>query len=388
MSARTAAAFTRLEQTWRKVLSHSAVPSAFHSWEFAHEWWRHFVLGRVGGATGQYEVVVVSTADGLPVAVLPFYVESAMGRRSLGTTLQPFGRSSSFETMTDSPVAIYRVGFEARALEAVKSYLAGQRRDWDIAAVRANPSDTSVASPSPRFAGTAPVVEVTRVCEAPLIAPLSASWAAYRATLSKSMRDNVAYYPRKLTRERPRWSLREVRLPAEIGAATATLIRLHRMRSAAATGVPHYNHIQTAGQAEFLHRWFKRAAERNQVGIWLLEIDGQVAAAQVFLDSPASVAIYYSGYDERYYRYSPLTIITAEAIRAGIERGVRRLEFPPSVTAWKARWGVQECGGIAETSIYSIHPRALARGMLRRLYFRTMPQHLDNTASVQVYDRR
>ncbi len=388
VSVNTAAPFTALEHSWRDVLAHSSVPSAFHSWEFVHEWWRHFVLGRVGGATGQYEIVVVSTADGLPVGILPFYVEHSLGRAGLGTTLQPFGRSSSFEAMTDSPVAVFRAGFEAVALDAARSHLTRDWRSWDIAVLRANPSRNPVGSPSPRFSGTPRLVELTRVCAAPLTAPLSTSWATYRAKLSKSMRDNIAYYPRKLARERHGWCLREVRSPASIRSATDTLVDLHRMRSTADVGVPHTNHIATEGQAEFLRRWFRRAAERNQVAILMLEVGGQVIAAQAFLGSPACLTVYYSGYDPRYYRYSPLTIITAEAIRMGIERGASQIEFPPTMTAWKSRWGAREQGGIAETSLYSTRPRALARGLLRRLYFRALPQSLDNRASVQVYSGR
>ena len=386
MSVNTAAAFTRLEQSWRDVLTHSSAPSPFHTWEFAYEWWHHFVVGRMGGATGQYEVVVVSTTGGMPVAILPFYLENAFGHPRLGTTLQPFGRGSFFETMTDSPVAIYRAGFEARALEAVKSHLCSARHGWDVAALRTAPSRNAIACPSPRLSPASNLIEVTRLCEAPLTAQLPTSWAAYRTTLSKSMRDNVAYYPRKLSRERAGWRLREVRSPAEIADATDALIRLHRMRSTARVGIPHRNHIETEGQAAFLRGWFRRAAERNQVAIYLLEVDGQVAAAQAFLDGPASLAIYYSGYDERYYRYSPLTIITAEAIRGAIGRGASRIEFPPIATPWKLRWGVQERKGIAETSLYSARPGALARGMLRRLYQRATAQHPDVAGAHQPYD--
>ncbi|HVT07178.1 MAG TPA: GNAT family N-acetyltransferase [Polyangia bacterium] len=382
----TAAAFTELEQRWRDVLAHSSAPSPFHTWEFAHEWWHQFVVGRLGGATGQFEVVVVSTAGGMPVAILPFYVENTLGRANLGTTLQPFGRSSFFETMTDSPIAIYRAGFEARALEAVKSYLGGARRSWDVAALRTNPSRNAAASSSSRLSPASSLLEVTRVCEAPLTAQLPTSWAVYRTTLSKSMRDNVAYYPRKLSRECPGWRLREVRSPAEIGGATDALIRLHRMRSTTRVGIPHRNHIETEEQAAFLRRWFRRAAERNQIAIYILEIDGRAAAAQAFLEGPASLAVYYSGYDARYYRYSLLTIITAEAIRTGISRGASRIEFPPIATPWKMRWGVQERKGIAETSLYSTRPGAVARGVLRRLYLRATAQNPDAAGSRPAYD--
>ena len=43
ISVTTTAAFEALEPRWRALLSHSATPSPFFSWEFAVEWLRHFV---------------------------------------------------------------------------------------------------------------------------------------------------------------------------------------------------------------------------------------------------------------------------------------------------------------------------------------------------------
>src|SRR5206468_8267615 len=113
---------------------------------------------------------------------------------------------------------------------------------------------------------------------------------------------------------------------------------------------------------------------RDQIAILLLEVDGQVVAAQAFLEIRGCVAVYYSGFDERVYRYSPLTVIIAEAIRLAIERGASRVEFPPTITPWKSRWGTLEHRAIAETSLYSIRKSALARGLLRRQDFRVVPR--------------
>jgi lipid II:glycine glycyltransferase (peptidoglycan interpeptide bridge formation enzyme) len=85
---------------------------------------------------------------------------------------------------------------------------------------------------------------------------------------------------------------------------------------------------------------------------------------------PGCVSVYYSGYDDRYYRYSPLTIITAHRIRSAIERGVRRFDFPPGETSWKSRWGAKESLTPGEVSIYATRLPALLRGVSRRLRLR------------------
>ena len=99
------AAFHALEARWRDLWAHSASPSPFFSWDFVVEWWRAFVHAKAGGATGEIEVVVVLDAEGQTVAIAPFFVESNLGVAAFGTILQPFGRSNSFEAMTDEPVA-------------------------------------------------------------------------------------------------------------------------------------------------------------------------------------------------------------------------------------------------------------------------------------------
>ncbi|MES1205729.1 MAG: GNAT family N-acetyltransferase [Pseudomonadota bacterium] len=316
--------------------------------------------------------MVVSTIDGVPVAIVPFYVENNLGRAVLGTTLQPFGRSNSFESMVDTPVAVCRAGFETSVPVAVRAHLIRQSRGWDVAALYSSPNVPPLVQRAQSQPGLPNVVEVTRLCDEPLTVPLPGSWAEYRASLSKSMRDNVAYYPRKLSRERRSWTIRVARSPLDIGAATDLLINLHRMRSASGRGIPHRNHIATEPQAEFLRSWFRRAAERDQVAIFMVEVEGEIIAAQAFLESAGCLAVYYSGYDDRFYRYSPLTIITAEAIRRGIERHATRIEFPPTLTPWKSRWGAQKRHPVVEISLYSTRTSALARGFLRRLCFRAL----------------
>jgi CelD/BcsL family acetyltransferase involved in cellulose biosynthesis len=115
---------------------------------------------------------------------------------------------------------------------------------------------------------------------------------------------------------------------------------------------------------------------RRQASIVMLEIRGAVVAAQAFLEAPGCVSVYYSGYDERWYDYSPLTVITAEMIKNAAERGVGRMEFPPGTTSWKLRWGTEPPRNAIETSFYSLRPGALARGVMRRLHQRLQARAL------------
>ncbi len=205
---------------------------------------------------------------------------------------------------------------------------------------------------------------MTRSATAVLPLDLPSRWETFTAGLSKSMRDNIAYYPRRLTRERGDWTIRTARSPSEIAVAVEHLIELHTRRSRSATGVAHHSHIASAS---FMRTWFARAAARGEISILTVEVDGETIAAQAFVEMPGCISVYYSGYDDRFYRYSPLTIITSHLIRTAIERGVRRLEFPPGPMAWKSRWGANDGPVRDEVSIYATRLPALMRGLSRRI---------------------
>jgi CelD/BcsL family acetyltransferase involved in cellulose biosynthesis len=367
--------FYSLEPVWRDLAAHTETVSPFLGWEFSMEWFRHFVLGRLGGATGRFEVVVAFDSTGRALGLAPMFEERSLGQSGLGMTLQPFGRSHSFETMTDEPVVLLRRGSERTAAEMLKLEVKGRAREsgWDIAVVL-GPRQRPEASRERAFAipDRLGVLEVTGSHAAPQVLSLPPSWDAFKSRLSKSMRDNVTYYPRKLAREAGPWTLGCARTPNEVAAATDVLIDLHRRRSESRTGVPHTNHIATEVHASFLRRWFRRMAWRRQIAIITLEVGGEIIGAQAFLEAPGCVSVYYSGYDERWYRHSPLTIITAAMIRDAIERRCGRVEFPPDATAWKSRWGAHDSTGVEQASLYATRLPALVRALARRFHLRLM----------------
>jgi CelD/BcsL family acetyltransferase involved in cellulose biosynthesis len=163
------------------------------------------------------------------------------------------------------------------------------------------------------------------------------------------------------------WHLQTARSPAEVAFATEHLIRLHRKRSESKVGPPHRNHLPGETEASFLRAWFQRLARRAQVSLISLNVSGETVAVQAFAEARGCLSVYYSGYDEGWRRYSPLTIITAEAIRQAITRGFDRFEFPPGESAWKSRWGAVCEETVDETSVYPLRLSALIRGLARRL---------------------
>jgi hypothetical protein len=364
--------FHALGRPWRDLWRRSVDRSPFNSWEFVATWWRHFVVGRHGGATGDIQVLVLRDDRDRIVGIAPEFIEHNMGQPRLGTTLQPFGRSNSFETMTDEPMMVLHRSHERQAQAAIQTFLRDSAlgSQWDMAVIRTMVSLSAPSNQPSVLRWRGPAVEVDRQSTGTIAVPLGTSWDRYRAGLSKSMRDNIAYYPRRLEREVGAFSVQIARRPASVARATADLISRHRLRSLDREGIPHRNHIPGQEQAGFIEDALARLAVIGRMAVATLSVGGEVIGAQAFLQTPRTVWAYYSGFDPRWRRFSPLTIITAGFLRQAIDRGARQLCFAPGQAPWKSRWGGKPTGQMNETSVYAVRPGALVRGVFRRLRWR------------------
>jgi len=380
----TTSGFHALEAEWSGLQGQCRRPSPFSGWDFAVEWWRHFVLGQAGRATGRFQVIVVRDAADAVLAIVPLYEEMTKGAAGVGVRLQPFGRSYSFEAMSDEPIALFHREHEWAAREAVRDHLTEQARSgsWDIAVIRGGTAgDGTLTTPVRLKRRTA---ELARAVEAPMLVRLPERWEAFRSGLSKSMRDNLSYYPKRLDREAGAWSIRAARTPAEVALATEALIALHRQRSHSRVGKPHCNHISTNTHAAFMRCWFQRLARQGAVTIMVFETGAGIRAAQAFLhptfpsdgratgrpkaQRTAYADVYYSGHGEDVHRFSALTLMTAAWLKLSIERGLALVRFPPGSASWSARWGARPEEAVDETSIYAINGATLLRAIARRGY--------------------
>ena len=362
--------FLALEDEWRALWKEASDRSPFSCWEFASSWWRHFVTEGGNSATGEFRVLVARDERENTLGFAPMFVEHNLGVPAFGTTLQPFGRSNTFETMTDEPMGALDPLLAGRALAVFNGYLRTQAREghWDLAVSNTSATVEAFALKAPpalRRQGS--LVEVDRRLNGPVSVDLPASWEQYRGGLSKSMRDNIAYYPRRLRREVGPFSVQIARCPTEVAAATQHLIHLHQRRSDGALPTAHRTHLPGPGHVAFMTEVMERLAHAGLATVVTLSVGTQVVAAHAFLEAGNATWTYYSGFEPAWSKYSPLTILTAAYLEDAISNGVRQLHFSPGQTPWKARWGARMRQPMQETSIYSLRPQALVRGVMRRL---------------------
>lgn len=343
-------------------------PCALHAWVVA--WWGAF--GREAeGAGRETALFVVALRDeaGRLVGAIPLFEERASGLslrvrrlRSVGF----LGREGVYD-MTEEPAVLLRPGWEAAALRAFADALRPHllRGRWDLVFFRL----LEGGSPAPlddAFRRLPPGLWVkTDRKTGPYAARLPGDWAAYRRSLSKSMRDNLGYYPRLLDRDGHAWSVRTLRDPAAMAGAAARLAALHHGRAAQARGRRHQDHIHGTVQERFLAELLRGLAAQGRAFVAELVVDGEVVGSQAFVEDRDQLMVYYSGYAEAWYRYSPIFVIEAAVFREALERGVRSLDFLRTRSAWKARWGATECAPMHRVFVV---PRRPLSGLRLFLY--------------------
>jgi CelD/BcsL family acetyltransferase involved in cellulose biosynthesis len=170
---------------------------------------------------------------------------------------------------------------------------------------------------------------------------LPPSWDALAASLNKSMRDNVKYYPRLIDRRGHVAKFRICATPQQVSEALSVFFDLHRARATAAASVAHEDRFRFTDRRHFLRKVAALLAARGAFKVGLLEVDGAVVAAQLWLEEANALFVYYSGYDPVWAPYSVQLVATIECLKDAIGRGLERVEFLRGGGHAKERWGTE-----------------------------------------------
>ena len=327
-----------LAEEWNDLFGKCHRPSlcASHAWACA--WWQTFGGRSDGAGKDTYPYILLFRDDaGSLLGVVPFVEDRPRDPlrirrlRSLGF----IGHAGVFD-MTEEPSLLIRKGEEGRIVAALTEALRPGFRQgrWDVVNLRAHgiALDAVLADLGTLATGKADVRGGSDYVELP------ECWQSYRKSLTRSMRDNLPYYPRLLTRDGHDWSVRVLTEPEEMMGAAMRLATLHQARASSDKGRRHDSHLHGPVQEAFLAMILRRLAADGKARVGELIVDGAVVASQAFLECGDTMMVYYSGFDEAWYRYSPIFVIDAVTFRDALERGIRRLDFLRSPAPWKSRW--------------------------------------------------
>ncbi|MGA2135616.1 MAG: GNAT family N-acetyltransferase [Bryobacteraceae bacterium] len=125
----------------------------------------------------------------------------------------------------------------------------------------------------------------------------------------------------------------------------------------------------------FFRRYAEQVCAAGALRIGTLRIGGRAAAAQIAVEHGGRFDLLRAGYDERFSRCSPGSLLTAETIRYAARRGLRAYEFNGDVEPWTHIWTRHEHPSCS-VQVYPFTPRgtaaliedgiAAARGRIRR----------------------
>ena len=330
-----------LRAPWQRLGELSGNP--FLTWEWSSAWWRHF------GARDALRVRVIPGDDGEPAALLPLYrttfrripalrfVGHGAGDQ-LGPVCAPGDRPLAAQALSD----LLR-GSPEGAWLVVAEGLAGDE-GWEAALPGA-----AVLDRSPN----------------PILRAEGRSWDEFLASRSRNFRSQVR------SRERRLEDGHELtyRLADEATFATDfdTLVRLHERRWEGTTSV-------FAGrQAEFQRDAARAMLERGRLRLWVLELDGEPAAAWLGFRMGGAEWYYQSGRDPRFDSERPGFVLLCHTIRSALEDGMSEYRFLLGGEGYKDRFANADPGLVSVAAASSPLGRAALAG--RRMMLRLRRRH-------------
>jgi hypothetical protein len=170
----------------------------------------------------------------------------------------------------------------------------------------------------------------------PLLRASSGGWDGFLAAQSAHFRKRLRWQERQLARHH-RVAYRLVQDGEQLPAALDTLFRLHQLR-----WPPGSSAFQP--RAAFHREFAAMALERGWLRLWILELDGQPAAALYGFRFGAVESHYQGGRDPVFDRLSLGFVLLAHAIRQALDDGVAEYRFLHGHDAYKYRFADDDPG--------------------------------------------
>jgi CelD/BcsL family acetyltransferase involved in cellulose biosynthesis len=324
------AALEALFPEWEALAAQMSPRTPFHSPIWFATWWRHC---RTTSLLAQDELCVHTLRNdtGELVAVAPLMItrNPAIGPIRL-RTLRFFGADPS---ITEVSGLVCRLDQQEDVVRALTEYVAAGRGDWDIVIWRGL-RDTGRAGD--RLAGLAGLqVEGALPC---YLINLPESWPKLLAELSSNMRKSLRKAYEFLERDGFKFTFRLREQPEEVKAALECFFSLHAARAGATDMKRHPDRFNTASHRNLIGGVAKCMAERRQLAVLQLEINGSVVATRLAFLLGDELYLYYSGFDPKWRRHSVMTTLMAETIKWAMERGIKVVNLSTGDDIGKSRW--------------------------------------------------
>jgi hypothetical protein len=339
-------AFAHISGEWEALRERASYAAALSSFEAIRSWWTVFgpELNRQFGRVSLHILTFRSSCGDLIGAITTYKIARSI-QRMVPAQLVSIGRwpNASVETLCEESTNLICGETASLVFEQLGDYLASEFASGQIDYI--NILWAGQQFPEEIFKN----VVGTRLGRSSILTlrpgipctyvTLAETWAEHRKIMSKSMRDNLAYYPKLLARNELEWQVRRTSVAQDVESAVKTLAGMHRARSIHQSTKMHTIHITGTLQEQFLAQLVMASLHRHEGFIAELSINHKVVASQAFLVKGETLTLLYSGFDPEWRKFSPIFVLDAQIIQELHENGVRLLNFLTGTKKWQLRWG-------------------------------------------------
>jgi CelD/BcsL family acetyltransferase involved in cellulose biosynthesis len=314
---------------WELLDAQVSPRSPFTSPIWAKLWWRHLRQTR-SKARQEFFVHIVRDEAGTLLAIVPLVIthRPAYGPLRL-RLLQFFGAADG--NITEHRGIICRKEDEPEVSQALVDHFYDRKDDWDLF-VWTSIRDDEIARD--RFGN---LLKVYKTIPEYLVR-LPDSWDKFRSGLSANMKEAIRKCYKHLARDGRTFTFRAVTRPEAIPDSLDRLLALHSERAQLKDTTHHRDYFAQAPHRAFIVDAAHLMAERDQLRIFELEVDGNVVASRMAFLLGDELYLYYSGYDLTWRKHSIMTTLMCECFKWAIEHGVKTVNLSKGRDPSKMRW--------------------------------------------------
>jgi CelD/BcsL family acetyltransferase involved in cellulose biosynthesis len=311
--------FTALRPRWNDLLRASSSDNPFLTWEWLNAWWSQY------GDAGNLRLIVVRADDDV-IAIAPF--------RLISAPLYWFSRLEFLGTGdagSDYLDLIVKRGAEDAALTAIAQFLTSRKQAIRLTHLPPASLGARLAT-ALADAGWVHTAADDGIC--PIVTLAGHTFESFLNSLGASHRANIRRRIRVLEQ---RFDVRFERVTShsERMEMLAALARFHEARYGARGGSTAFS---TATVRAFHDDATARALDRGWLRMYVLRLDGHVAAVMYGFYYGGRFYFYQHGYDGRYTSHSVGLVLMALTIRAALDEGAAEFDMLWGVEAYKSLW--------------------------------------------------
>jgi CelD/BcsL family acetyltransferase involved in cellulose biosynthesis len=315
--------FTALTPQWNELLRASAADCPFLTAEWLQAWWARLADGRA------LHIITVRDEDQRLIAIAPLMM--VQGPLGLFRRLEFLGTGHAGSDYLD---VIVRSGHEQAGLLALAAVI---RQDQAVLSLSHVADGALALVLGDRLAETGWTLRHTPVSVCPVVALAGHSWDSYLASLGASHRANVRRRLRTLTN---RFAMRFELADSELARdeALAALVRFHGQRF----GPRGSSAFLSPALCAFHGDATRRATDRGWLRLFVLRLDGAIAAVMYGFSYNGRFYFYQHGFDSHYEALSVGVVLMGLTIQAALAEGALEFDMLYGTEAYKSLWARTE----------------------------------------------